>query len=73
VRRHRARLPSTVAFLAAITLGLALCAVLAPRDVAACGGFFSRGPVSAGRKPSLAYEQVLIGHDLAFTIVSTGD
>jgi len=33
---------------------------VAPRDVEACGGFFSRG---SSRKPSLSYEQALILHD----------
>ena len=44
--------------IAIAAVSVSLCAV-APRDVEACGGFFSRG----ASKPSLAYEQALILYD----------
>jgi hypothetical protein len=42
---------------------LALVVALAPEEVEACGGFFSR--TSNERRPSLAYEQALVLHDAA--------
>lgn len=58
----RAHARGAVSALAAASFALVLGVVLSPSDVEACGGFFSR-TLEAGRKPSLAYEQVLIVHD----------
>src|SRR4051812_5123164 len=46
--------------LAAIAL---LGATVPGRSARACGGFFGKGVLSPERRPSLAYEQVLLIHD----------
>jgi hypothetical protein len=56
--RARARCVATA--LAGTLLFAVAAGFVAPRNVEACGGFFAR---EAGRKPSLAYEQVLLIHD----------
>jgi hypothetical protein len=47
----------------AIAAGLLLSGALYTQEADACGGFFSRRATSNVRKPSLAYEQVLLVHD----------
>lgn len=62
MQTHRSSLRRVALGLAAAAVAIASGSVVAPRDVEACGGFFSRSSV---RKTSLSYEQVLIVHDPA--------